>query len=225
MAATPTDEQQPGTHEPQATRYGRRRFFAAGGVAAAAAFLAACGDDDDEGDEGADTDGQDGTSTTGGGGGEAEVVTFAAGLELLAANTYGAALQAATAGDLGEVPPAVAEYATTAQAHHQAASDALAEAAGGITPEVPSDIEASVNEQFAAITDVAGLATFARDFELQAAATYLDVIPQLESEAAISLAGSILPIARQRVAILNFALGEYPIPETFATAEKSLAPG
>ena len=149
----------------------------------------------------------------------------AAGLELLAANTYAAAIEAVQAGDLGEVPPAVVEYATTAQAHHQAYSDALAEAAGGITPEVPADIEATVNEGFGEVTDAVGLATFARDFEMQAAATYMDVIPMLESEAAIMLTGSIFPVTRQRIAILDFALGEYPVPETFATAEGSLVPG
>lgn len=207
---------------------GRRSFFAAGGAAAAAAILAACGDDDD-GDEGASPTTESGddttTSTTAGGGlTDEQIATFAAGLELLAANTYGAALEAAGSGALGEVPPAVAEYATVAQQQHQAASDALAEAAGGITPEVPADIEATVNEGFAAVTDVAGLATFARDFEMQAAATYLDVIPMLQSDAAIMLTGSIYPIVRQRIAILNFALGEYPVPETFATAEGSLAP-
>ena len=52
----------------------------------------------------------------------------------------------------------------------------------------------------------------------------MDVIPKLETEAAINLAGSILPIIRQRMAILTFALGEYPIPETFATADGSLVP-
>lgn len=219
--ATPTDLR----------RLGRRGFFAFGGAAAAAAVLAACGDDDDSADSGGEgssstTEGGDDSTTTtaGGGGGDAEIATFAAGLELLAANTYAAALEAATAGKLGEIPPAVAEFATVAQAQHQAYSDALAEAAGGITPEVPADIETAVNEGFAGVTDVAGLATFARDFESQAAATYLDVIPKLESEAAIMLAGSILPVTRQRIAILNFALGEYPVPETFATPDMSLAP-
>lgn len=208
---------------------GRRSFFAAGGAAAAAVILAACGDDDDGDDEGGSPttesgDGDDTSTTAGSGLTDEQIATFAAGLELLAANTYGAALEAAGSGALGEVPPAVAEYATVAQQQHQAASDALAEAAGGITPEVPTDIEATVNEGFAAVTDVAGLATFARDLEMQAAATYLDVIPMLQSEAAIMLTGSIYPIVRQRIAILNFALGEYPVPETFATAEGSLAP-
>lgn len=202
----------------------RRGFFAAGGLAAVAAFAAACGDDDDEGAADPATDSSTSTAPEKGGG-DAEIAAFAAGLELLAANTYAAALDAATAGDLGEVPPAVAEFATTAQSQHQAASDALAEAAGGITPEVPADIESTVNEGFAEVSDIPGLAMFARGFENQAAATYLDVIPKLESEAAIQLAGSILPITRQRVAVLDFVLGEYPVPETFASAEGSLAPG
>lgn len=210
-----------GTTAPVRT-LGRRGFFATGGVAAAGLIVAACGDDD----ESAETDRAGETDTEGGGGGgDAEIAGFAAGLELLAANTYAAALEAAGAGKLGEVPPAVAEFATTAQAHHQAYSDALAEAAGGITPEIPADIQAAVDEKFAAVTDVNGLAAFARDFENQAAATYMDVIPKLEGEAAIKLTGSILPVTRQREAILNFVMGEYPVPETFFTAENSLAPG
>lgn len=217
MTSTQIDDTNEAT---PASAIGRRGFFTAGGVAAAAVLVAACGDDDDDAAERSETSDPEG----GGGGGDAEIAAFAAGLELLAANTYAAALEAAGAGNLGEVPPAVAEFATTAQAHHQAYSDALAEAAGGITPEVPADIEAAVNEQFAAVTDVTGLATFARDFENQAAATYMGVIPQLESDAAIMLTGSILPVTRQRVAILNFVLGEYPVPETFFTDEGSLAP-
>lgn len=223
MNDTTTTIDDDSTETPPTRSLGRRGFFAAGGAAAAAAFLAACGDDDDS----ADTDRADTETETeggGGGGGDAEIAAFAAGLELLAANTYAAALEAAGAGNLGEVPPAVAEFATTAQAQHQAYSDALAEAAGGITPEIPADIQAAVDEKFAAVTDVNGLAVFARDFENQAAATYMDVIPKLESEAAIALTGSILPVTRQREAILNFVLGEYPVPETFFTAENSLAP-
>ncbi|HEV8116275.1 MAG TPA: ferritin-like domain-containing protein, partial [Acidimicrobiales bacterium] len=159
-----------------------------------------------------------------GGGGDADIATFAAGLELLAAQTYTAALEAATSGALGEVPPAVAEFATVAQAHHQAYSDALAAAAGGITPEVPADIKATVDAAFAEVTDIAGLARLALTLELQAAATYLEVLPALESKAAIDLVGSILPIERQHAAILHFALGEYPVPDVFATTDDSLAP-
>lgn len=203
----------------------RRRFFAVGGAMAAGAVLVACGSDD-EGGSATTTSGDSGETTTTAkeGGGDAAIATFAAGLELLAAQTYTAALDAARSGALGEVPPAVADFATTAQAHHQAASDALAEAAGGITPEVPADIKATVDEAFGQVTDVAGLAKLALSLELQAAATYLDVLPKLETKPAIDLVGSILPIERQHAAILHFALGEYPVPDTFATTDDSLAP-
>ncbi len=205
----------------------RRRFFAVGGSLAAGAVLVACGSTDDSGSTTTTSGGNDDDATTttkGDGGGDAAIATFGAGLELLAAQTYTAGLEAATSGALGDVPPAVAEFATTAQAHHQAASDALAEAAGGITPEVPADIKAAVDEAFAEVKDVAGLAKLALQLELQAAATYLEVLPKLQSKAAIDLVGSILPIERQHAAILHFALGEYPVPDTFATTDDSLAP-
>jgi Ferritin-like domain len=205
-------------------RHSRRSFFAIGGTIAAGAVIVACSSDDSTGSDPTTTGASDPTTTTMGESPDVAIATFAAGLELLAANTYTAALDAASSGDLGEVPPAVAEYATTAQAHHQAYSDALAEAAGGITPEVPADIEATINAGFADVTDIPGLAQFALDFELAAAATYLDVLPKLTSKAAIDLVGSILPVTRQRASILLFALGKYPVPETFATPEGSLAP-
>ncbi len=200
-------------------RPGRRGFLLATGAAGVGLVLAACGDDDDATGTTSGTDGGGGS-----GGDDAAIATFAAGLELLAVNTYKAGLDAATSGALGDVPPAVAEFATTAMGHHQAASDALAQAAGGITPTVPADIEAAVNAEFAKVKDVTGLARLALSLENQAAATYLEVIPQLISEAAIDLAGSILPIERQHAAILYYVLGEYPVPETFATTDESLAP-
>lgn len=218
------DDQQP-PPEGTTTMPPRRRFFALAGAAGIGLALAACGDDDDPAVD--DTDG--GSDDTGGDDDasadvDVDVATFAAGLELLAANTYQAALDAAAAGSLGAVPPAVAEFATTAKAHHQAASDALAQAAGGITPTVPADIESTVNAEFAKVKDVTGLARLALTLENQAAATYLEVIPKLTSEAAIGLAGSILPIERQHAAILHYVLGEYPVPDTFATTDESLAP-
>lgn len=212
---------------------GRRGFFALGGAAAAGVVLAACGDDDDEATQPTatetetDTETETETETTEGGRGElsdAQIAAFAAGLEMLAAETYGMAIEAAQGGQLGEVPPAVVEFATTAQEQHQAYADALAQAAGDEPVEIPSDIQQQIQEQFSQVSDVAGLAMFAREFERSAADTYLEVIPLLQSEAAIDLTGSILPVTRQRVATLTFALGEYPVPETFARPDMSLAP-
>lgn len=199
--------------------HSRRGFFALSGALGAGLVVAACSDDKND-DAGS-------TSTSAGDTAPADdvaIATFAAGLETLATNTYKAALDAAGAGTLGAVPPAVAEFATTAMAHHQAAADALAAAAGGITPVVPTDIEATVNAAFAKVTDVTGLAELALDLENKAAATYLDVLPKLQSKPAIDLVGSILPIERQHAAVLLFVLGRYPVPDTFATSELSLAP-
>lgn len=144
----------------------------------------------------------------------------AASLEVLAVNTYQAALDAAGAGGLGAVPAAVAEFATTVQSHHQAALDAWNDVITGAgwppVTQAPPELEATVNQQFGTVADVAGVAELALTLEQTAAATYLAALGTLESEAAIALAGSIQPIDRQHIAVLLFVLGRYPVPETFA---------
>ncbi|MEO7197721.1 MAG: ferritin-like domain-containing protein [Solirubrobacterales bacterium] len=211
------------------SRLSRRGFLAAGAVGAGAIVVAACSSDDKtttaSSSSSSSTAAGSSSSTSGGGGGDAQIAMFAAGLETLAVDTYKAGLADATAGKLGAVPPAVAEFATTAMAHHKAAAEALAKAGGGGTPTVPADVKATVDTAFGKVTDVGGLAMLALELEEIAAATYLAVLPKLESQGAIDLVGSIMPIERQHVAILNFALGTYPVPETFATTEKSVAPG
>jgi hypothetical protein len=87
----------------------------------------------------------------------------------------------------------------------------------------PADLEATVNEAFAGVTDVAGATTLALMLEDTAAATYLSAIPQLTSPDSIAAAGSILCVDRQHAAVLRFVLGEYPIPETFASTEMAYA--
>lgn len=159
--------------------------------------------------------------------GDLAIGAVAASLEVLAVNTYGAALDAAGSGALGEVPPAVAEFVTVAMAQHQAALDAwngVLTAAG--QPEVtapPPALETAVNDQFAMVTDAGGAAQLALMLEQIAAATYLDAIGKLESPDAITLAGSIQPIDRQHISVLLFALGMYPVPETFANADMAFS--
>jgi hypothetical protein len=233
-----TDIQEPTTTTPSMeSRAGSRRWLLrAGGVAAVGAFLAACGDDD----EGVSESGSAGTSTTAaagggdettttegdsGGGGDLAIAQLAASLEVLAVNTYGAALDAATSGALGAVPPAVAEFVTTAMGQHQEHLDALNGIITGAgedevsTP--PADLEATVNDMFGQVTDVVGAAELALMLEDIAAATYLSAIPQLTSPDSITAAGSILCVDRQHAAILRFVLGEYPIPDTFFTTEQA----
>ncbi len=214
----------------------RRGFLALVGVGAAGVALAACSSDNATSTTsttaaaaggGSSTTAKAPGTTAPSGGGDLEVAALAAGLEVLAVNTYGAALDAATAGKLGAVPPAVAEYVTTAKAHHQAALDAwngvLTGAGKPAVTEPPKDLEATVNGEFAKVTDVGGAAALALMLEEIAAATYQKAIPTLQSKDAIELAGSIQVVDAQHVAILLFVSGQYPVPDTFASTEKAAA--
>lgn len=167
--------------------------------------------------------------------GDLTIGALAASLEVLAVSTYQAALDAAGTGALGDVPPAVAEFVTTARDQHQEHLDAWNEVltASG-KPAVsapPADLAESVNTMFARVTTVAGAAQLALWLEQVSADTYLFAIANLESPAAINLAGSIFPIDRQHQSILLFVLGMYPVPMVFAntdlayTGSGSLPPG
>ncbi len=226
------------------TRPNRRNFLIGTGGLAAAGILAACGKDDNKsstpkkkkstttaGDTGS-TDSTAAPSTTaapgGGADGDLAIGAFAASLEVLAVNTYGAALKAAQAKKLGAVPPAVATFVQTAMGHHQSALDAWNKVLTGAgKPKVtkpPADLEKTVNDAFGKVKDVGGAASLALMLEEIASDTYLAVIPKLTTKPAIGLAGSIFPIDRQHVAVLLFALGKYPVPEVFATTKQSVAP-
>lgn len=165
--------------------------------------------------------------TAGGGNVDLTVANLAAGLEVLAVGTYQAALDAATAGSLGTVPPAVGEFVGTALAHHQAHLDAWNQVITGAgQPEVTepnATLKPTVDEQFAAVTDVAGAAKLALMLEEIAAATYLSAQNVLTDPDAIMLAGSIQIIDAQHAAVLHFVLGEYPVPDTFAQTELAVA--
>lgn len=155
--------------------------------------------------------------------GDAGIAQLAAGLEVLAVNTYGAALEAATAGKLGDVPPAVATFATTAKEQHQKQLDAwnavLTGAGLSAVTEPNAKLKPTVDTGFAAVKDVTGVAKLALQLEEIAAATYLSASPLLKDPAAIKLAGSIQIIDAQHAAILHYVLGEYPVPDVFAKTD------
>jgi len=159
--------------------------------------------------------------------GDVKVAQLAAGLEVLAVGTYQAALDAASAGKLGAVPPAVAEFVTVALAQHQAHLDAwnkvLTGAGGAAVTEPNATLKPTVDAAFARVTDVAGAGALALMLEQTAAATYLSAQGVLVDKAAIQLAGSIQIIDAQHSAILLFVLGEYPVPDVFATTDMAAA--
>jgi hypothetical protein len=154
-----------------------------------------------------------------------EVASLAASLEVLAVGTYKSALDAAAAGSLGVVPAAGAAYVKIAMSHHQAHLDkwnALLQAAGKPIVTLPnSRLKPTIDRAFARAKTFGRAAKVARDLEETTAATYLRAIPTLLSKDAINLAGSIHIIDMQHVAILNYVLGEYPVPDTFAKTGKA----
>jgi len=157
--------------------------------------------------------------------GDLAVAALAASLENLAVQTYQAALDAATAGKLGTVPPAVATFAMTAQSQHKdhagAWNSILTNA--GKTPITGVDKtvkDAVVTPGLAAVKDVPSLAKFALTLENSAAATYLNAIQNaLMASSAIKIAATIQPVEMQHAAILNFLLGTYPVPDPFAKTD------
>ncbi|MDQ3305081.1 MAG: ferritin-like domain-containing protein [Actinomycetota bacterium] len=201
----------------------RRRMLLGGGVGALALVAAACGSEEEEDPS---STGDPTTSTTaasggGGGGGDVAIAQTAAGLEVLAVNTYNSALEAPL-----DYPPAVAEFATTARDHHQAHLDAWNELLTTLgESEVTEPLEPLAGEvmtMFEAVTDVTGVAELALLLEETAASTYFAVIPTIENAEALELAATIQPIDMQHAAILNYVMGEYPVPDTFANAEQSV---
>ena len=152
--------------------------------------------------------------------GDLAIVALAASLENLAVGTYQAGIDAATAGKLGAVPPAVVSFATTAQSHHKdhaAAWNSVLTGAGkkAITG-VDLTVKKDVDTAFAQVKDVPGLATLALSLENGAAATDLTAIDAVKSPAGIKVAATIQPVEMQHAAVLNFLLGQYPVPDTFA---------
>jgi len=203
--------------------HSRRHFIAGSGAAGLGLLAVACGSSSSSGGSPA-ASGSSSASASPSGPSDGDIVKLAASLEVLAVGTYKAALDAATAGKLGAVPPAVATFVKTAMGHHQAALDKLNSIAGAPVTAPPADLKATVDGEFAKVTDVVGAAKLALTLEQIAADTYFTAVGVLKSPDAIQLAGSIQIIDQQHQAILNFVLGMYPVPDVFQTGAKAYSP-
>jgi hypothetical protein len=225
------DDQIEATEVPEGpTGFSRRKLLIGGGVGALALVAAACGSDDNSSDTSSgtpttagSTDSTDGSSS--GGGDDVATAKLAASLEVLAVGTYKAALDAATAGKLGAVPPAVGEFVGSAMAQHQTALDAwngvITGAGGDEVAEPPSDLKATVDGEFAKVTDVVGAAKLALLLEQTAADTYLKAVPTIQDKDAIALAAGLQCVCQEHTAILHYVLGTYPVPDTFQKGDKA----
>lgn len=210
--------------------FNRRNFLAAAGIggAAVAAFAATGGIPSAGAAVSGRTRAQATTTASSAASGDGAIAAFAASLEVLAVNTYQTALDAATAGSLGAVPPAGAEFVKTALAQHQAQLDAwnkVLTTAGATAVTTPDPkLKAVVDKALPSVTDFGAAAKLALQLEETAAATYLKAIPSLQSKDARKLAGSIQIIDAQHAAILHYVLGEYPVPDVFAKTDMAATP-
>jgi hypothetical protein len=159
-----------------------------------------------------------------------QIFQTASSLENLAVQTYQAALDAAAANKLGDVPPAVAAFAKTAMAQHADHAGAWNSVLTGAGKPAVTGVDITVNDAvvkpgFSKVKNVGDLAKFALALEDVAAATYLNGIQNaLTLTAAIKIAASIQPVEMQHSAILNLLLGKYPVPDSFAKVDGARPP-
>ena len=199
----------------------RRRFLALGVLAPVGLIASSCSDEPTEGNGGAersaDIPGPD-----------LDALEFAASLEVVAGAAYRKGSGELTAGRLGEVPPAGSELLQSAATQHGQALTAINDLleSAGRSPVSESNVEFESAVVTPALTAAKGwpeVASLARTVEATLSATYLQSIHStLQSPAALRLAGGIQATAQKRVAILNFMLGEYPVPDTFQKTDAAL---
>jgi hypothetical protein len=211
--------------------FSRRGFLIGTGAVGAASALAACGSSSSKSSSKTTTTKKAATTTSaasGGAGDDLATAAFAASLEVLAVNTYKAALAAATANKLGPVPAAGATFVQTAITQHQAALDkwnGVLTSNGKMAVSAPDPtLNTTVNTAFGKVTDFGGAAKLALQLESIAAATYQKAVSSLTGKDAIQLAGSIQIVDMQHAAILNYVLGNYPVPDTFGKTDLAASP-
>lgn len=160
--------------------------------------------------------------------GDLKVVALATALENLAVTAYGTALKKAGAGELGTVPPAVATFVQTTMKQHtdhaQAWNAVLSKAGKPTINDAPLSItqdQVSMLTKAKSVPDVAKLALNLEDI---AAQTYTFATANVSDAGGIMTAATIQPVETMHAAILNFILGQYPIPDSFIGVSKTLKP-
>ncbi|MFB7677835.1 ferritin-like domain-containing protein [Kitasatospora purpeofusca] len=214
---------------------GRRRFLLGAGGAAAALTLAACSSSGSggspapaPGSPSGSASGSPSGSASGQYTGDLKVVALATALENQAVGAYQAALDAAKAGRLGTVPPAVATFITTAMGQHadhaKVWNSVLTGAGKPAVTDVPLSNQPATLKALGAATDVATVAKLALSLEDQAAQTYLFATYNVTSPGGIATAATIAPVEAMHAAILNYVLGQYPVPDDFLPVDKAASP-
>jgi Ferritin-like domain len=160
--------------------------------------------------------------------GDLKVVALATAVENLGVTAYGRALQRAQAGQLGTVPPAVITFEQTAMKQHadhaQAWNAVLSKAGKPTINDAPLSITQDQITKINAARSVPDVAKIALNLENGAAQTYTFVAANVSDPGWIMTAATIQPVETMHAAILNFVLGQYPIPDSFIGVTNALKP-
>jgi hypothetical protein len=160
--------------------------------------------------------------------GDLKVVALAAALENLAITAYEGALKKAGLGELGTVPPAVATFVQTVLGQHadhaRAWNAALSAAGKPPVTEAPLSITQEQMARLATLRSVPDVAKFALNLENVAAQTYTFAVANVTDPRGILTAATIQPVEAMHAAILNYLLGQYPVPDTFIGVGSALKP-
>jgi hypothetical protein len=206
-----------------------RRNFLRGGLVTAGAVggglvVAACG-------SGNSTGGAAGSGAASGSSTESvdlTVARLAASLEVLAVGTYQTVLDAAGKGSLGPVPPAIATFVTTAKmqhADHQNAWNSALTGAGRQAQTAPDPhYKKVVDAALPNVKTVVDAAKLALTLETVAVETYTAGSALVTDKQNRLVALTIAPVEAQHIAILNYVLGQYPVPDTFIKTDMAASP-
>jgi hypothetical protein len=206
----------------------RRGFLLGVGALGVGVALAGCGGDNKDSAQPAAVDSAAPAAAGGRYTGDLKIVAFAAALENQAVGAYQAALDAAGKGALGTVPPAVGVFAQTAMMQHaehaKAWNGVLTGAGLPAVTGVPLSDHQKTMDALGAVQDVGDVAKLALSLEDQAARTYLFAIGGVSDAGGIKTAATIAPVEAMHAAILNFVLGQYPVPDAFLSTTGAADP-
>jgi hypothetical protein len=157
-----------------------------------------------------------------------QVARLATSLEVLAVTTYDAALKAATSGALGAVPPAIATFATTVKGQHGEHRDnwntVLTKNGWPAQTDPDPKLNGMVQDSLGKVKTVADVANLALTLENVALQTYTAGAPLVMDKSARLIALTIAPVEAQHAAILNFVLGNYPVPDVQIKNDQARTP-
>lgn len=154
--------------------------------------------------------------------GDLAMVSLAASLENLAVGTYQVAMAGAGSGRFGPIPPAFSSFLATAQRQHRDHAASWNAGLTGVGKRAVAGVDLTLkgvelDAALGRVKNATDLAKFALFLENVMAATYLDALQErLQSAAAIKIAATIQPVEMQHAAVLQFMIGDYPVPDSFA---------